>query len=112
MYRLGDEESPEMYGSNWWMPLKWNIEIGTNHRQPEPRLAILSKVHKVQSESEFLREATKKLSFFSWPATKALPPSSLDRRIFFVVVVFLLLIFLSFKKKRVSMPVLYPPPPF
>jgi len=25
--RLGDEESPEMYGSNWWMPLKWNIEI-------------------------------------------------------------------------------------
>jgi len=25
--RLGDEDTPEMYGSNWWMPLKWSVEI-------------------------------------------------------------------------------------
>ena len=31
--RIGDEESSEVYGSNWWIPLKWAIEILTNaHR--------------------------------------------------------------------------------
>ena len=27
--RIGDEESPFVHGSNWWMPLKWAIEILT-----------------------------------------------------------------------------------
>ena len=25
--RIGDEESVEMHGSRWWLPLKWNIEL-------------------------------------------------------------------------------------
>jgi hypothetical protein len=25
--RIGDEETHRMYGSNWWMPLKWSAEI-------------------------------------------------------------------------------------
>ena len=25
--RVGEESSHEMYGSNWWMPLKWCAEI-------------------------------------------------------------------------------------
>jgi len=25
--RIGEESSPEMYGSNWWMPLKWSTEL-------------------------------------------------------------------------------------
>ena len=25
--RIGDEESTNVFGSNWWMPLKWAIEI-------------------------------------------------------------------------------------
>ena len=25
--RIGDEASGEMYGSNWWVPLKWSVEI-------------------------------------------------------------------------------------
>ena len=25
--RIGDEASGEMYGSNWWLPLKWSTEI-------------------------------------------------------------------------------------
>ena len=25
--RVGDETSHEIYGSNWWMPLKWTTEI-------------------------------------------------------------------------------------
>jgi len=25
--RIGDEENSEMYGSNWWMPLKWSVEL-------------------------------------------------------------------------------------
>lgn len=25
--RLGEEDTPEMYGSNWWMPIKWSVEI-------------------------------------------------------------------------------------
>ena len=25
--RIGDEMSGEMYGSNWWLPLKWSTEI-------------------------------------------------------------------------------------
>jgi len=25
--RVGEENSPEMYGSNWWMPLKWSTEL-------------------------------------------------------------------------------------
>ena len=25
--RIGDEASGEMYGSNWWLPLKWSAEI-------------------------------------------------------------------------------------
>ena len=25
--RIGEEDSLEMYGSNWWLPLKWCVEI-------------------------------------------------------------------------------------
>ena len=25
--RIGDEETNEMYGSNWWMPLQWSTEL-------------------------------------------------------------------------------------
>ena len=27
--RIGNEESTEMYGSCWWIPLKWAIEVLT-----------------------------------------------------------------------------------
>ena len=31
--RIGNEESTEMYGSRWWLPLKWNIEVLTRARK-------------------------------------------------------------------------------
>ena len=31
--RVGEENSPQMYGSNWWMPLKWCVEILSKAQQ-------------------------------------------------------------------------------
>ena len=31
--RIGDEDSPEMYGSNWWKPLQWSAEILTQAQE-------------------------------------------------------------------------------
>ena len=31
--RIGDEESPQMHGSNWWMPLKWSVDILTSAKE-------------------------------------------------------------------------------
>jgi hypothetical protein len=31
--RIGEENYPQMYGSNWWIPLKWSAEILTKAQQ-------------------------------------------------------------------------------
>ena len=31
--RIGDEDSPDMYGSNWWKPLQWSAEILTQAQE-------------------------------------------------------------------------------
>ena len=31
--RIGNEESTEVYGSRWWLPLKWAIEVLTRAKR-------------------------------------------------------------------------------
>ena len=56
--RIGDEESTEMYGSRWWLPLKWNIEVLTKARKDGFIINAPGYSHLMGRLSEFRAELT------------------------------------------------------
>ena len=64
--RIGNEESTEMYGSRWWIPLKWAIEVLTRTKKDGFITSAPGYSHIMGRLSEF-RGALTEVGYFPMP---------------------------------------------